>query len=185
MAVKKPSAHITTSSRISLIVSNMSRLFFSHGNKIVSVNIPFYIYQGEDGYLHFESKAIGEVTPFLTSLALSIVSSSHFGKWNSIWDYIDLFDLHDDQSDTRTEQFLMDFNNFFFNLMCTEDGYLRYDYDNDPDRVDPEYHPEHHIDIFYSTSNTFKVGLRGALNCEDVISILDIESKCHFILPPN
>lgn len=44
-------------------------------------------------------------------------------------------------------------------LYLFEAGYLRYDYDDTPDRRNADTHPLHHLDFYYSGNVTFKLGI--------------------------
>lgn len=44
-------------------------------------------------------------------------------------------------------------------LSLYEPGYLRYDYDDDPERCDDVTHPLHHLDFYFSSNATLKIGI--------------------------
>ena len=62
-------------------------------------------------------------------------------------------------------------------LFTFEDGYLRFDFD-DIENEDEMYHPKHHIDFYYSNSNTFKLGIMDKISLKKSIEIIDINNKC-------
>lgn len=64
-------------------------------------------------------------------------------------------------------------------LLLLEEGYIRYDYD--VENFDPETHPLHHLDIFYSPECTFKIGLDKSIEHAHFIDILDAGTKCRSI----
>ena len=66
-------------------------------------------------------------------------------------------------------------------LLSFESGYLRYDHDEDENREDPILHPVDHIDLFYSSNSTFKIGLQDRIDVDDLKSILSINEKCYSI----
>ena len=68
-----------------------------------------------------------------------------------------------------------------------EDGYIRYDYDedgyNNAKSIGAEdRHPLNHYDIFYSSQNTFKIGLNNKINEDSFIDFIDINKKCKNII---
>lgn len=72
-------------------------------------------------------------------------------------------------------------------LFLFEPGYLRYDLDDDEERLDPIYHPLHHLDIFFSNKATFKIGLikeeieKSEWYSSGFENLLDLESPCYFL----
>ena len=68
-------------------------------------------------------------------------------------------------------------------LLSFEPGYVRFDLDetNDTGSV----HPREHLDINYSSGSTFKLGLSKALNYDELIDILNINSPCHYLQKIN
>lgn len=61
-----------------------------------------------------------------------------------------------------------------------ETGYIRYDYD--PDHENGTLHPLYHFDVNYSSKGTYKMGINKKMEKEDFVDLLDIKTKCHYIL---
>lgn len=53
------------------------------------------------------------------------------------------------------------------NLLTFEPGYIRYDYDPDPSRENEYTHPLNHLDVYYNTNGTFKLGFDKAIKIKD------------------
>ena len=62
-----------------------------------------------------------------------------------------------------------------------EPGYIRYDYDDNAERVDVEMHPLNHLDICYSGNTTFKLGLEQRIDQSVMKVILDINERSYYI----
>lgn len=65
-------------------------------------------------------------------------------------------------------------------LINADDGYVRFDHD--PEREDGKLHPLNHIDIFFSQSATFKLGLSDRIEIEALSDLLNIKTECHYLL---
>lgn len=76
---------------------------------------------------------------------------------------------------------------FIRKLFLFEPGYLRYDFDEDPERCDEINHPLHHLDFYFSSNATLKVGI--AKDNQDFIkwrensfeNLLDIKTPCFYL----
>jgi hypothetical protein len=67
-----------------------------------------------------------------------------------------------------------------------EDGYIRYDHDPINfsifnDKWEPNKHPLHHYDLFYSSTTTFKIWIKNAITEKDFINFSDITKDCNYI----
>ncbi|GGF17940.1 hypothetical protein GCM10010954_15890 [Halobacillus andaensis] len=65
------------------------------------------------------------------------------------------------------------------NLLKFESGYLRYDYDEKHENG--RLHPLNHLDINYSSGNTFKIGVNCRISSEMFIDILNINTNSYYI----
>jgi hypothetical protein len=76
---------------------------------------------------------------------------------------------------------------FIRKLFLFEPGYIRYDFDNDVTRCNEITHPLHHIDFYYSSNATMKIGV--AKNNQDFEKwkedsfedLLNIKSPCYYL----
>lgn len=155
--------------QLSLVVSKMSRLFFFNENQHFSISFPFGVTQTADG-LFFTSKDIGSVDEKVTSDVLRVISEWEANNHSSH----KLLDALIDQSALRPS-----FLPFYMGLLHSEDGYIRYDHDEEHE--DGRMHPLDHLDLFYSSGNTFKLGLYEEIKHQPFINMLDLLSSCDFL----
>lgn len=162
--------------KIIIKVDKMSRIVFEIENKYFSFNFPFNIeniYNDEhitfydiDTGLYLNNKNL--------SLILRIFNEDRMKK-DSLEDlYLELADIED-------LEYMEDILNVVKKLMLFESGYIRYDYDPDPTRVNKYTHPLYHFDVYYSSNNSIKLGLRNELKVEEFIDLLDIKTNCYYI----
>ncbi|MBU9313216.1 hypothetical protein [Burkholderia multivorans] len=159
---------------LSIVVRSMSRLFceLNNGDKIFSVAFPFNT-KIVDGRLEFTSREGLLVDSRVSSQILTLIQG------NGIFECVDFDDFIDPIFDAVSiDRSLW---NLIRELMLVEDAYLRYD--NDPGRARGHLHPEHHIDLYYSASGSFKIGLDQQIDKNSLISILSIETDCHYLRP--
>ena len=160
------------SGHLVLHVDKMSRLFIETGTKSFSVSFPFSIYEKDHG-LEFGTSACPEVDSKVTSDILSLINGQDVFSSGNVLEFADpLIELTGDQD--LVWQLLRD-------LMLVDDGYIRIDHD--PDNENGALHPLDHIDIFYSQSATFKIGLGVRVGLDTFHDILNIKSNCHYLGP--
>lgn len=146
--------------KITITIGKLSRINFILEDSIISFNFPFNIKTwGDDIYEFAWNDRI--IDSKITSEILSIFDEKEF-KFQDI-EFYEFYDLLDDQGDS---------DNLFqmlLYLLTFEDGYLRFDYDDEkPDEI---YHPLTHVDINYSGKCTYKIGTNKKMT-EDEFSIL-------------
>lgn len=171
--VNHPAADAQSEAHLSIVVMSMSRLFceLKGGGKIFSISFPFSIRLEEGAYI-FTSREGVQIDNRVSSQIISLVESgtlqaadfSHF--IDPIIEAVDVDPL---------------LWSLFRELMLAEDAYIRYDWDLE--RVNGHRHPEHHLDLYYSQGSSFKIGLRSEINHGTMVSILNIESDCHYLHP--
>ncbi|MBB3261194.1 hypothetical protein F4827_006103 [Paraburkholderia bannensis] len=159
---------------LSIVVRSMSRLFceLNNGDKIFSVAFPFNS-KSVEGRLEFSSREGVLIDSRVSSQVLTLIQG------NGIFDCLDFNDFIDPIFDAADVD-----NNLWGlirELMLVEDAYLRYD--NDPDQVNGHIHPLHHIDMYYSSSGSFKIGLDQQIDKASLIGILSTETDCHYLRP--
>jgi len=156
--------------KIVLCVSKMSRLFYYSENKYFSITFPFTVLENEDG-ISFQSKHLTEVDHKATSDVLSVLTAGGVLAANDIMDFaepvLDISEYNDGFWCLLRDLFLFD------------DGYIRYDYDEKHENG--LIHPLNHLDIFYSASSTFKIGLKNKIKDTHLLDLLDIKSNCHYL----
>ncbi len=167
---KVPSIN-SSHTEVTIIISRMNRIFFSLPNKLITFNFPFQIDLTNPDSVRFTDKYLGEIDHKVTSDVISALNNKKCLDKECVFDFLQTI-----EESIGKEEFWL----FFKNLLTFEDGYLRYDLDNS-ERTDPVFHPVNHIDIFYSSSNSFKIGLESGVNINKLIDILDYKTPCRFI----
>lgn len=159
-------------------IDKMSRIFYCEENKIHTFQLPFIVNtENENISFCYKDQTIDNKT---LAILLSI-----FLKQTQITKSLDLaLDIFMN----TMEEFCVD-NQYYSNycwdliifLLSFEPGYLRYDHDSHPDRMDPYMHPLDHLDLFYSSNNTFKIGLNSRINQNNLIDLMDINIECKYL----
>lgn len=128
-----------------------------------------------------------EITNKLLSGADSVINS-HFSESHS--DFESFFTSMMEELEIDEKLWL-----FLKSIFMLEDSYIRYDID--PKHADDGKgekkinldengkpfitHPLHHIDVFYSPEQTFKIGLKDKINYETLLDIIDSKTKCRML----
>lgn len=173
MLVNLPPDEGRRGGKIVLMVDKMSRLIFSSNEKTYSINFPFFVDSGEGG-VSFYTKHGFLVDSRATSYVLALLSN-HFEGGSGVGEFFD--DVVGGCEDYEEQDVC--FWTFIRDILVFEDGYLRVDYDEV--RQDPEYHPLNHIDIFYSSGNTFKLGLEEKMDVEGLIKVIDLGARSYYL----
>jgi hypothetical protein len=160
----------TSAATVVLTVSKMSRLFLISPKRIFSINFPFSVYE-EAGVLHFRSHAHKKVDSRATSDILALLANEQ------LLNSFEILHFAEPILDACTAD--ADIWGLFRELLLFEDGYVRYDHDEE--RADGRRHPLHHLDVFYSNGSTFKLGLHSGIDCSDLEDLLDVGTDCRFI----
>ncbi|EGM77883.1 hypothetical protein Rhein_1968 [Rheinheimera sp. A13L] len=155
---------------ICIITEKMRRVVCRLESKIFSVSLPFTVRFQDDSVL-FESKTSGIIDSILVSNALSVLNSEKLRSESCV---AQLADLIIDMSYSKPELW-----SFLKELLFLEDSYLRFDHDSKNENG--SLHPLNHLDVFYSNSATFKIGLHKKIESSDFIDILDVKTDCHFL----
>lgn len=172
MLINTPVDETIRAGTIVLIVSKMSRLFYVSEAKVFSISFPLFVQEIEDSLI-FKSHGHPDVNSKVSSDILALLES------DGIFDTPEVLSFAEPISDACAYD--LDLWALFRDLLIAEDGYIRYDYDEV--REDGHRHPLNHLDIFYSTSATFKLGLNEKLDHENFANILDLNTDCHYVSP--
>ncbi len=160
--------------RIILQVSDMSRLFFVSEHKIFSICFPFFV-QFVKGKFRFYSHSHENIDSKTTSDLLSLlIGENEIG----VLEHLDVLDFAEPIVDACA--FDSQLWALFRDLLIYENGYIRYDYDTA--RSNGHKHPLNHLDVFYSPSATFKLGMQHTINHDYFTDILDIATNCHYVI---
>ena len=170
---------IAEDKKLILYIDKMSRLFFCVKDKIFSFRFPFFVgVNPENGSLSISFKDYFKFDSITSSLLLAILEQDDIfnGTLENVnermlqeiieneWESIDL--------DGVCELIKV--------LMLFEPGYLRYDHDEK--RAAGAMHPEHHLDIFFSSTSTMKLGLKNSVESEWFIDLVNILTECKYIV---
>ena len=157
--------------KIMLCVSKMSRLFYCSDKKCFSINFPFTVISNDHGSLVFQSKYIDDINNKVTSDLIGIIIVGNALGSNDIMEFAEpIYNI---------SEFNEGFWSLFRELLLFDDGYIRYDFDQI--REDGVIHPLHHLDVFYSSNATFKIGLRKQIEDKHLVDLLDTNSDCHYL----
>ncbi|WP_409592054.1 hypothetical protein [Vibrio jasicida] len=156
-------------------IDKMSRIFFSKDDKYFSVTFPFTM-KFDGSCYSFSFKNQMDIDSKLTTEVLALINEPNFTSGCSL-EFADKISLY--QEDTGNEHYW----NFLREMLVNEDGYLRYDYDNKNylKHNKSDIHPLNHLDIFYGSNATFKVGIRRRIKNDEFLDLLNIKTKCNFI----
>lgn len=177
MLIQNPLPKCNSDQKIVLIVDRMSRLFFFRKNKYYSINFPFNVIE-DSSKLFFSYKDYLDIDAEAISNLISILKDVTFSS-NSSFDFIEPIYTLEETYDENFWTVLKD-------LLFMEDGYIRYDLDDESylkakkDNKE-RYHPKHHYDIFYRNSATIKIGLYKNCLTEDFIDSISSSSECHYL----
>jgi len=154
--------------RIELVIGTMSRLFFFQEGRYYSIAFPFTCSLIEDKF-EFRSLLGVIIDNKIISDILSVIKDEEFQTHNSLFDYYI----------NNSDEGLSETISIIEMLLHVEPSYVRYDYD--PKLADGRAHPLYHLDLNFSNSGTFKLGLNKEVNAEYFINIHNRDTDCDFI----
>lgn len=141
-------------------------VFIAH-NKYFSIYFPFQIKVDGLSAKVYSTKSNLSINNFMISEAFGLI---HDIRAND--SIIDAF-LDSDVSQATLNMLEL--------IYLAEPCYLRYDYDKETSKGKPTLHPARHLDVNFSKSGTYKLGLYQNLTCEQFMDIVDISSSCSFL----
>lgn len=161
--------------KVVLYIDKMKRIFYCTENKIQSFCFPFNVIyeQNELEFYYRENKLDYECISVLSS----VFEKSSMENSVSLVDIL----LDNDRYKYAGKELQNVLDELVLFLSVFEDGYLRFDF-CDEENYDEVFHPLHHIDFYYSNSNTFKIGLPNEMSMKKNIEIIDIKQKCFSIV---
>ena len=167
---KPPKENENVAGTMILYVDKMSRIFFFTKKKYFSIVLPF-LAQEENSELTFSYNGV-KIDHDIISKIIYIVKNNDFMS-EDIYTFLEIF-----ENDLNYWDILRD-------LMLIEDGYIRYDIDEEHFNIEkPKQHPLHHCDIFYSNGNTCKFGLdKPLIEPNNFIDLLNVRTDCYFMAP--
>lgn len=159
----------------------MNRIFLVSENKIYSIIFPFNL-QIDHNTLSLNFKNIIEIDSLSISNLIVLLKSPLINSDNCL-DFIEpILEIEDNYNDK--------YWSVFKDLLLQEDGYIRYDKDEEgyleaKKKNEGCKHPLHHIDIFYTNSATFKIGLDNSILENELIDTLNVSTDCKFLKKCN
>lgn len=166
---------IDSKGKVILNINKMSRLIFNTKNKYFSFNFPFSIEKvSTDKVRIYDSNFCIDIDSQIVAILLSLFREDILTQKS-------LDELYDELDNKQAEIEEYDIDSAWLllkKIIMFESGYLRYDYDEE--HQNGLLHPLNHLDMYYSSNNTFKIGLEKKITIEKFIDILDVDTDCHF-----
>ncbi|MFR7760818.1 MAG: hypothetical protein ACLU1X_07610 [Peptoniphilus grossensis] len=156
--------------KIVIYIDKMKRIFYCTKNKVQSICFPFSVFMNNQIKFYYHSE---EINYKYISVLVRVFSASNMNNSLNLIDSL----LNDEEYSNSSECEQNYLEELILFLSTFEDGYLRFDFD-DIENEDEKYHPLHHIDFYYSNSNTFKLGIMDKISLKKSIEIIDINKKC-------
>ena len=160
---------------------NIHRFMWGNENKSIhSLSIPWKIEEDEETRCFLprfkEYYWKNEYCDMLTCLFNDI--KNHGGCLEGMYSIYDGFSdmLEQFHIENKTDE-----NNlwaFFISLYTYESGYVRYDYD--PINEDGHLHPIHHLDVNYSSRDSYKIGLNRHMSFHELAELIDVSTDCYY-----
>lgn len=164
-----------------ICIGKFKRIFFSFDEKIFSLAFPFKVFvkgNGTNSNYCFEYQDV-TIDNKLTSILISLFSNDKNFQ-NIVPKKLDsLVSDVCNEFGIKTEIEIMNIQRIVYYLLTYEDGYFRYD--NDFERNDAIYHPQNHFDMYYSNSNTFKIGLKEKINLDWFIKFINNDEPVTYL----
>lgn len=161
-----------------ICVDKMSRVVFTEIDKIHSMHYPFHVVQTPNGLeFYYRDRKIDQMT-------IEIIEAQIYQYEKISTSFESMFDSFCETMDDFSVELEVDkrfYWEVFIFLLAMESGYLRYDHDESVSKEYLNIHPIDHIDFFYSSSNTFKIGLENRILWMELQNIIDIRKRCYFL----
>lgn len=156
--------------RIVIYIDKMKRIFYCTKNKVHSICFPFSVFKNNETKFYYNNI---EINFKVISILVRIFSTNNMDNSLNLIESL----LNDEEYSNSSKDYQTFLEELLIFLFTFEDGYLRFDFD-DIENEDETYHPRHHIDFYYSNSNTFKLGIMDKISLKKSIEIIDINKKC-------
>lgn len=170
---------IPTEKKMILYVDKMSRLLFCVREKIFTFQFPLQVRTNPNDSNHIAITYSGffDIDTIVSSLLIAIFTQEDLfaGSLESINDKISQELIENEWEEVDWETLL----DLVKTLMLFEPGYLRYDHDIK--NANGTLHPEHHLDFFFSSNSTMKLGLPGVVTSDWMLDMLNILTNCKYI----
>lgn len=170
---------IAEDKKLVLYIDKMSRLFFCIKDKIFSFRFPFYVgVNPEDNSISISFKDYFEFDSITSSLLLVILEQEDLfiGTLENVNEKMIQEIIENEWENINLDGVC----ELVKHLMLFEPGYLRYDHD--VEHKNGAMHPEHHLDIFFSSGGTMKLGLKNSVESEWFIDLVNILTECKYVV---
>lgn len=166
---------------ILLKIDKCSRLFYFINKKFYSINFPFKVDIQDEFSIYYESfKIESNIISSIISIFTDLKKEKEIQEnKETLFHVCELIENAFNEFNLKNYFRFEEYENIILKLIIFEDGYIRYDHDYVREKGDT--HPLNHLDVFYSTENTFKMGLNKTINQDEFIDILDIKTNCYFL----
>jgi hypothetical protein len=156
--------------KMKLIVDKMSRLFFYSKDKYFSVAFPLTVFTDDEikgtGIKTYSGKILDYQN---ISGMIAILDDPCFTNSPSLLEYT----IQPEGIEEKGIHLLEE-------IMQFEPSYIRYDHDSK--NQNGKLHPLHHLDVNYSPSGTYKLGLERTLRREGFEDLQNTTTKCFFVV---
>lgn len=171
----QPADPANSEAELTIVVKTMSRLFvrLGAGNKIHSLAFPFGVTKLNDEFT-FQSRERIAIDSKTSSQILSLIENSQSGVLAAS-NVLDFAEPIMQATDENSQIWIL-----LRELLLEEDGYIRYDHDRENE--DGDIHPLNHLDLGYSPSGSFKLGLKKPADHALLVDILNVDCACHYLL---
>lgn len=160
-----------------VVIDKMSRVFYFTEKKYYSIFFPFtYIIDNGKGIITYKNEI--EINSMIISNVLEILNDSRFES-NYCLDFIEPISEIESHFEDKLWYLIKE-------LLILEDGYVRFDNDLEnyikAKKAQKEHtHPENHLDIFYLSGNTFKIGLESILKTSEFEDYFNTNTDCKYL----
>lgn len=166
----------TSHGKICIVIDKMSRVFYQVKNKIFSIVFPFAIENIGNRCRVYDISLDVDIDSKLISIMINILNQFEISEI-SVEKMFDTYcDVISSEMDSKEVGIAC---KILLKLFSIELGYIRYDLDEE--HADKIYHPLYHFDINYSSNTTYKIGLKRAIEMNDMISLLNANHKCSYL----
>lgn len=148
--------------RIVIYINKMKRLFYCTKNKVQSLCFPFTIVLNENSVEFLHEKILLDYSKI--SILKGVFKRSSMTTITELNDEL----LNDDYYNSLCKNEKEIIKQVLLFLTIFEDGYLRFDF-HDTENFNEDFHPLHHIDLYYTNSNTFKLGLEKEMSLKKIL----------------
>ncbi|MBB6004989.1 hypothetical protein [Arcicella rosea] len=168
--------NVKSDNKIIVQKNKMNRLFFVGDSKMYSIYFPFNLHYEDGIEIKINYKNLIDIDSYTISNLLSIIKNPAILSENCL-DFLD--PILDFENQDNYWSILRD-------LLFSEDGYIRYDKDEQgykkaKNSNQEHHHPLHHLDIFYTNHVTFKLGLEKEIFEIELIDTLDRNTNCKYL----